>query len=228
MSLHGLAFVLIVLGFWSTCEVRAAGRCDPGIAEAVSVQGRVEVKRSSAQEWQSVRLRDTFCVGDRIRVRNLSRAAIRFPDNEAVLRLDEYTALTFKTPKGDRPFWLHLLHGVLHLLSPGPSPFDIDTPFVSAGIEGTEIVMRVGRARTSIWVFEGTVRATNPAGSIRLERGEGATAGANVAPERRLVAKPRDAVQWALYYPPLIDYPTFGGGPGVRSRLVEVALALYR
>ncbi|MGH8574292.1 MAG: hypothetical protein ACREX8_17200, partial [Gammaproteobacteria bacterium] len=83
MSLHGLAFVLIVLGFWSTCEVRAAGRCDPGIAEAVSVQGRVEVKWSSAQEWQSVRLRDTFCVGDRIRVRNLSRAAIRFPDNEA-------------------------------------------------------------------------------------------------------------------------------------------------
>ena len=188
----------------------------------------MEVKRSSAQEWQSVRLRDTFCVDDSIRVGNLSRAAIRIPGNEAVIRLDEYTTLTFKTPKGDRPFWLQLLHGVLHFLSPGPSQLDIDTPFVSAQIEGTELVMRVGHARTSIWVFEGTVWATNPAGSVRLERGEGAAAGVNVAPERRLVAKPRDAVQWALYYPPLIDYPTFGGGPGVRSRPVEVALALYR
>ena len=194
-NLHALAFVLIVLGFCSTWEVRAAGRCDPGIAEAVSVQGRVEVKRSSAQEWQSVRARDTFCVGDSIRVGNLSRAAIRIPGNEAVIRLDEYTTLTFKTPKGDRPFWLQLLHGVLHFLSPGPSQLDIDTPFISAQIEGTELVMRVGHARTSIWVFEGTVWATNPVGSVRLERGEGATAGVNLAPERRLVAKPRDAVQ---------------------------------
>ena len=167
-------------------------------------------------------------MGDSIRVGNLGRAAIRIPDNEAVIRLDEYTTLTFKTPKGDRPFWLQLLHGVLRLLSPGPSQLDIDTPFVSAQIEGTELVMRVGHARTSIWVFEGTVWATNPVGSVRLERGEGATAGVNLAPERRLVAKPRDAVQWALYYPPLIDYPTFGAGPGVRSKPVEAALALYR
>ncbi|MGH8525965.1 MAG: FecR domain-containing protein, partial [Gammaproteobacteria bacterium] len=228
MTMRGIAFVLVVLGWWSSWQAPAAERCDPAIGESVSVQGRVEVKRADAQEWRSVQLRDAFCVGDRIRVGNLSRAALRIPGSEAVIRLDEYTTVIFKTPRADQPFWFQLLHGVLHFLSRGPSQLQIDTHFVSAGVEGTEFVISVTPAQTSIWVFEGTVLATNPAGSVRLQRGEGAVAGAQEAPTRRLVPKPRDAVQWALYYPPLIDYPTFGGGPGFRSTPVEVALALYR
>jgi tetratricopeptide (TPR) repeat protein len=48
------------------------------------------------------------------------------------------------------------------------------------------------------------VVAANQAGSLALSGGQSAIAEAGQAPVLRVVARPRDAVQWALYYPPVI------------------------
>jgi tetratricopeptide (TPR) repeat protein len=46
--------------------------------------------------------------------------------------------------------------------------------------------------------------AANEAGSLTLTSGQSAVAEAGKAPVLRVVARPRDAVQWALYYPPVL------------------------
>jgi len=48
------------------------------------------------------------------------------------------------------------------------------------------------------------VLAENEAGSLVLSSGQSAVAEKGKAPELRVVVRPRDAVRWALYYPPVI------------------------
>ncbi len=65
----------------------SAKPCDPAPAKAVSVQGTVEAKRAADAQWQPVKLNDTFCPGDSIRVQAKSRADIALL-NQSVLRLN--------------------------------------------------------------------------------------------------------------------------------------------
>ena len=52
------------------------------------------------------------------------------------------------------------------------------------------------------------VLAQNDAGSLTLQSGQSAVAEAGKAPVLKVVARPRDAVRWALYYPPVMyDVP---------------------
>ena len=75
-------------------------------------------------------------------------------------------------------------------------------------MRGTEFYIRVEETRSLLSVFEGSVLAENAAGSLVLTSGQSALAEANMAPVLRVVARPRDAVQWALYYPPVMyDIP---------------------
>ena len=45
-----------------------AETCEKSVAKAVSVQGAVEVQKAGEAEWLPVKLNDTFCPGDKIRV----------------------------------------------------------------------------------------------------------------------------------------------------------------
>ncbi len=86
-----LCLSFLALGL--TPSVTSAAVCDPIVATAVSVQGRVEVRRVNVTQWQPVSLNDIFCAGDRIRVGDKSRADIALA-NRAVLRLDQNTTIT--------------------------------------------------------------------------------------------------------------------------------------
>ena len=46
--------------------------------------------------------------------------------------------------------------------------------------------------------------AENPYGALQLVNGEGAVALAGAGPQRHILVRPRDSVQWALYYPPIL------------------------
>jgi ferric-dicitrate binding protein FerR (iron transport regulator) len=128
------------------------------------------------------------------RVAKRSRVAILL-QNHTLLRLDEATTVTFTEIKPDKPSWLDLLKGAVHFISRTPESLDVTTPFVNAAIEGTEFVVRVEPAEAGIWVFEGQVLARNARGRLMLGSGEAAVTRQGRAPERRLVFKPREAVQ---------------------------------
>jgi tetratricopeptide (TPR) repeat protein len=91
-------------------------------------------------------------------------------------------------------------------LSRGPRSLEVQTPFTTAGVRGTEFFIALEPNRTLLTVFEGTVVAANQAGSLTLTSGQSAEAEAGKAPVTRVVARPRDAVHWALYYPPVLYF----------------------
>ena len=133
-----------------------------------------------------------------------SRAVLQLP-NETLIHLDEGSVFTLRAIEPDKPAWLDLLRGALHIISRVPRALNIRTPLVNAGIEGTEFALRVDPARAELWVYEGRVRFSNTLGQLLIASGEAAAAAPGRAPERRIVVKPRRAVEWALYYPPLLD-----------------------
>ena len=180
-----------------------AQSCEPPAATVTSVQGTVEAKRVGAAQWQPVRLNDTYCPGDEIRVQDRSRADVTLA-NEAVLRLNANTAMTFEATEEKQSSLLGLFKGAAHFFSRRPRSLEVRTPYTVAGVRGTEFYINVADNQTFLSIFTGEVVASNAAGSLALTSGQSAVAEKGKAPVLRVVARPRDAVQWALYYPPVL------------------------
>lgn len=190
--------------FFSVIATANAASCDPAIGRAVSVQGRVEVRAAASHEWQTLALDQTLCPGDSVRVAQRSRAALLL-SNETVLRLDQYTTLTLSEVAAQGSSWLDLLQGVAHFITRVPGALKIKTPFVNAAVEGTEFTVASASEQASISVLEGRVVAENAAGRAVLNAGDSTVTRAGQAPTARTDVRPLDAVQWAIYYPPLLD-----------------------
>jgi len=199
-----LAVVAIPIG-----HVAAQGTppsaCSPPPARAVSVQGTVESQRGAGAPWQAVKLNDTFCPGDSIRVQANSRADVMML-NQSVMRLNANSTITVQAPKDQSTGVVDLLRGATNILSRGPRSLEVNTPFTVAGVRGTEFFLSVDDSETVVIVFEGTVLAQNPSGSISLTDGQAAAAQSGRPPALRTVVRPRDAVVWALYYPPVVYF----------------------
>ena len=103
------------------------------------------------------------------------------------------------------------------------------TGFVNAGVEGTEFFVKVDDVQTFLSIFEGKVLASNQAGSLTLTSGQSAVAEAGKAPALRVVARPRDAVQWTLYYPPVRYYrpADFQNLPEPEQTMVRKSIEAY-
>jgi tetratricopeptide (TPR) repeat protein len=206
----------------------SAQTCEQWIAKAVSVEGKVEVKREGETQWQQVQRNETFCGGDQIRVLEESRADLSFA-NQPLLRLDQNTTITLAGIEEESSGFgdlfkaaakLDLIEGAAHFFSRLPRNLEVRTGFVNAGVEGTEFFIRVADNKTFISVFEGKVLAANEAGTLPLTSGQSAVTEAGKAPVLETVVQPRDAVRWALHYPPVID------GPGPDSLVNQAAQLL--
>ena len=156
--------------------------------------------------WQPVRLDDTFCPGDEIRVLDNSRASLSLI-NESVLRLNANSAITVQEFKDNKTSLIDMFKGAAHFFSRRPNSLEVTTPYVVAGVRGTEFLIRVEDDQTFISIFEGGVLASNDAGEVTLASGQSAIAKKGMAPVLTTVVRPRDAVQWALYYPPVVYAP---------------------
>ena len=180
-----------------------AETCDHWVAKLVSAQGSVEAKRAGEKQWLPAKLNDTYCQGDMIHVLEQSRAAIMLI-TQPTIRLNQGTTITFNGVEKEQTSLIELLKGAVHFFSRYPRSLRIMTPFVNASVEGTEFFVRVDDDKTFLSIFEGHVLATNKAGSLMLTDGQSAIVEADKAPVSYVVVRPRDAVQWALYYPPII------------------------
>jgi tetratricopeptide (TPR) repeat protein len=181
----------------------SAQTCEKMIAQVVSVQGSVQVKKAGETQWLPVELKDTYCSGDMIRVMGQSRAAILLVTG-GIIRLDENTTLTFNGVEKEKTSLIEILRGIAHFFSRWPRSLKVYTPFVNGTVEGTEFLVKVDDEKTFISIFEGEVEAENKAGSLTLTGGQSATAKKDHPPVLQIVVHPRDAVQWALYYPQII------------------------
>ncbi len=200
-----VGFILLVfLGF--TDKVYATESCELPVAQIVSAQGVIELRRANETIWRQVAMNAILCSGDMIRARSHSRASLRL-SNESMLRLDQRTTITFPQSEQDKATsLLDLLKGAIHIITRTPKPFKVRTPFINAVVEGTEFFVGVDEDSTTLVLYEGQVTASNEQGSLVLVDHEAAVATRNQAPRKEIIVRPIDAVQWALYYPAIIDY----------------------
>src|SRR5690606_36612515 len=98
-------------------------------------------------------------------------AALKLPD-DTVLRLDANTSLTFEEGDDEAGSLLDLIRGMIHVISRDPRSLKFSTPYVNAGLEGTEFLIAAGPADASVTVLEGEVIMTNAAGRATVKAGE--------------------------------------------------------
>jgi tetratricopeptide (TPR) repeat protein len=188
----------------STLTATAAERCENAVARTISAQGSLEVRYAGQSNWQAAKLNDRFCTGDALRTGQDSRVAIMLLP-ETVIRLDQFSSMVFTRPDTETsPSLLELLKGAAHFISRDPRALQIITPFANAAIEGTEFLVQVGAQQTGVTVYEGKVLVGNNSGGIAVTSGKRAIAQTGQAPVVQAVVQPRDAVQWTLYYPPVL------------------------
>lgn len=205
-----------------------AQHCAAPAARAVSIQGSVEHRPHNAKQWQAAQSGIPICSGDSVRVGPRSRAALLLP-NETTLRLDQGTTLTLSAPDQAQASLLDLILGTIHVISRTPRPFRVNTPYLNAGVEGTEFLVGSDEAGARLAVFEGRVSATSAEGALMLVGGEIAYAAKGAPLRKERMLRPADAVQWALYYPTLFDHrlgEQIAGTPGEAA--LRESIALYR
>ncbi len=201
--------------------------CPAAVGQLFSIDGQVEVQRHGA--WQPAALNQSLCEHDAVRTGSLSRAAVMLI-NEAVLRIDQDTTLYLANVTADerKRSLLDLAHGAFQSFSRHPRALDVNTPYLNAAIEGTEFVIRADARQAGLTVFEGVVSAANAKGRVAVASGQSVSALAGQAPRPFVMVRPRDAVQWGLYYPPILAISGTYHGPGVTGLRPELALVLDR
>jgi tetratricopeptide (TPR) repeat protein len=193
--------------------------CAVPVGRLVSIEGHVETRHPGGS-WEAASSLRGLCTGDAVRVLVNSRAALQLT-NRTVLRLDANSTLVLGDIKPEAPSWLDLLRGALNISTRVPRALEIRTPYVNAGVEGTEFSLRVDETQTSVSVLEGTVKLENDIGMLALFFGQSAVVRPNSAPVLNVEMKPRDAVRWSFHYPRLLV-----GSQGVDSRLAVAELDL--
>lgn len=171
-------------------------------------RGTVEISLPGNADWIPLHKEASLKPGYRVRVGEQSQVALRLSDGN-IARLGAGGRATV-LPKLEESFGLHLWEGIcsfFHRGKPGSSP--VQAKGGMAGVEGTEFVMEVrcedGIESTIVSVVDGLVRFTNTAGMLLLEAGDQAVAEAGVAPRRTAGFIANDLLQWALYYPAVLD-----------------------
>jgi len=183
-----------------------------------SVQNQVET-RSGDAGWLAAERNQTLVARDRVRTGAASRAAILYSD-QTLHRINEKSEVEVLPPDAGNPGVLKVISGQHYFSSRKPKDYGlVQTPTVTAAIRGTEFVVDVGAdGTTTITMLEGIVDASNEFGSLRVGAGEAAFVAPGRAPVKQIVVKPRDAVNWSLYYPRVL-----GGSDAARLQSMGAA-----
>ncbi len=207
-SLLGLIAPALLCLFYSAA-VGASGHricSDAWQARLVATEGAVELQTPNG--WVALEPGDALCHGDMIRTGPFSRASVRIPEG-TVVRIDADSAIRVHAVENETRSWfdvvVKLIKGALHAISRDPESLSFDTPFVNAGIEGTEFVLEVTDEGTAVTVLEGEVALTSPFGSADVPGGQRGFTPAGGGPSVQRADDALRAVDWTRQYPEILD-----------------------
>ena len=204
--------------------------CASPVAVFESVKNTVQLLQASTRAAIPAARQVQVCAGDTIEVGDNSRAVLLMIRSNTPLVIDQNSEFVVTdAPTGSGSF-VNLVKGALLFITRVKRSIEIRTPFVNAAIEGTEFVVRVLADRTVITVYEGTVRATTikPEATLLVGAGQQAVAIQGQAPQLQLIVRPRDAVQWALYYEPVLPSDSFAQLGTIPQASRDVTLYIRR
>ncbi len=199
---RSIALAMTTGALWAATSTLALAACKDPTARIVAVSQSVQVREAGSAAFTPAALNAPVCQGDVIRVGPSSRTTVAFLESGLRLTVEQNTEWVVRQPRQPGRSLIQLIRGAILFITRQPRSLDVETPFVNAAVEGTEFVVRVEGASTSVAVLEGTVRLSNDHGDLTLTTGHAGLANAGQAP-KPISVRPRDAVQWALHYEPL-------------------------
>jgi tetratricopeptide (TPR) repeat protein len=200
-----------------------------GGAEVVSIEGRAQFSRRAAPQWQTATNGLRLANGDLFRTMARSRATLKWSDL-STLRVDELTTLEIRPPRPKaRVADIDVKSGAGYFFSrEKPAEIHFQTPVASGAIRGTEFNLRVAAdGRTELTLLDGEVDLTNEFGGVVLRSGEQGTVEPGQAPRTTAVIDAVSIIQWALYYPAVLD-PAELGLAAADAALLRESLDAYR
>ncbi len=184
-------------------------------ARVLAVENIAETAKGGGSAWTKASTDQSLAVGDRFRTRQRSRATLRLADLYT-MRLEQFTTiqLTKAMVSGQKPR-LDLSAGAVFIFSRtqnGDSgEIDITTDAVNGASKGTQIYAQVDAdGKSKFQVLEGRMVMQNPQGRLVLEAGEAGEAMPGQAPKRTAAIIATNLLQWALYYPAVLDPAELG------------------
>jgi tetratricopeptide (TPR) repeat protein len=181
-------------------------------AKLLEVQNIVEATKGANGAWAPAAKDLSLAIGDRVRTRQRSRATLRLTDLYT-MRLEQFTTVEIASSlfEEGKPR-LDVGAGAAFIFSREKSgEIDIKTPAANGAMRGTQVFVRVAADGTSSFqVLEGQVELANLQGKLLLGPGEAGEAAPGRAPKRTAVIEATNLLQWALYYPAVLDPDELG------------------
>lgn len=190
-------------------------------AKLLEKENEVVAQRQGAG-WQSATIGMGLLMRDRVRTGFRSRAVLALTDR-TFGRMDERTFAEIGTSS------IKIFEGSLYAYSRERGPgLEIETRSANGIFRGTQVVVRVTPAgKTLLSVLEGEVDLFNVHGRVILRSGEQGEAEIGKAPRKTAVIAATNLLQWALYYPGVLD-PGALGLSKAEEASVAASLAAYR
>jgi tetratricopeptide (TPR) repeat protein len=190
----------------------ALAAADAPTCVLVEKEGKVEVSRKGTAAWSPADINGKLQLGDRLRTGSRSRATLRWSEL-SVVRVSELTSMEILPPAnpGNKP-QLDLKSGASYFFSrEKPADIQFRTPVASGAIRGTEFNLEVAEdGRTVVSLLDGEVDLSNEQGAAKLSSGEQGTVQPGSAPKKTALLDASNVIQWALYYPAVIDPDELG------------------
>lgn len=198
-------------------------------AKVLEIENIVQSSKGAQGSWSAAAKDQSLAVGDRIRTRQRSRATVRLTDLYT-MRLEQFTTVEIApglfTEAKPR---LDVGSGAAFIFSREQGgEIDIKTPAANGAMRGTQVYVQVAADGTSRFqVLEGQVDLENKQGKLSLGAGEAGEAAPGRAPKRTAVIQANNLLQWALYYPAVLDPDELKMSEG-EKKAVAKSLAAYR
>jgi tetratricopeptide (TPR) repeat protein len=216
-----ILLTLIVVGMFVGPQ---RGLSEENIAgKVINAQGSVEIF-SSPTGWQPAKPGRALYPGEMVRTGSDGKAAILFTD-ETLARLNRNSRLLIQEVAPQA--WWAKVPAVRQAVSASIRSFyrlergqlwfrnknrdidiQIETPMIALGVRGTEADLRVQEdGSANLIVLEGVVQARNSLSALDVRAGEEVIARPGEKLMKQVILSPRDAVQWTISLPPLLDDP---------------------
>ncbi len=221
---------LVWLGSIVLCPAQAPpGQAGPDEIVIAELTGPAEILTPGATDWVFTQTNQVLRAGYRFRVGPNTRGALRLADT-SVIPFGPSTEIEI-LPRTESS-GLRLLRGILSFFHRDkPGRINIITRGAAAGIEGTEFVLEVvlvgNTERTILSVIDGRVRFENPQGGFSLTNRQQAFAEPGQKPVPTAGFIVNNVLQWAFYYPAVLDLTDLALPPEAEQALAE-SITAYR
>ena len=183
----------------------ARAQCATPVGRIVRVDRTVTLSSARGAAAAVAASNAQICPGGLIRTGDRSKATIALNDNTRLV-VDQNSEWEHVPGPAQSAGLVRLIRGAILFITRQRN-LRVETPFVNAGVEGTEFLVIVDEEQAFITVFEGEVQALSLQPNVqplRVEPGQTAVTRRGGNPQIAQVTPP-DAVRWRLYYQPIIE-----------------------